>query len=62
MADLEIAAKTAESEKAIAGIRASALDSIQVVAKDTAAELVTALGGKADAKAIDGAVDAQTKG
>ncbi|MBO9410890.1 MULTISPECIES: F0F1 ATP synthase subunit B' [Ruegeria] len=61
-ADAEIAAKAAESEKAIAEIRAGALESIQVVAKDTAAELVTALGGEADAKAIDGAVDAQMKG
>ena len=61
-ADAEIAAKAAESEKAIADIRAGALESIQVVAKDTAAELVTALGGEADAKAINSAVDAQTKG
>ena len=61
-ADAEIAAKAAESEKAIADIRAGALESIQVVARDTAAELVTALGVKADAKAIDSAIDAQTKG
>lgn len=61
-ADAEIAAKAAESEKAIADIRAGALESIQVVAKDTAAELVTALGGKADADVIDGAVDTQIKG
>ena len=61
-ADADIAAKAAESEKAIAEIRAGALESIQVVAKDTAAELVTALGGEADAKAIDGAIDAQMKG
>ena len=61
-ADAEIAAKAAESEKAIAEIRAGALESIQVVAKDTAAELVTALGGEADAKAIASAVDAQSKG
>ncbi|MCA0930239.1 F0F1 ATP synthase subunit B' [Ruegeria profundi] len=61
-ADAEIAAKAAESEKAIAEIRAGALESIQLVAKDTAAELVTALGGEADAKAIDSAVDAQMKG
>ena len=61
-ADAEIAAKAAESEKAIADIRAGALESIQVVAKDTAAELVTALGGEADAKAIDSAVDTQMKG
>ncbi|WP_037311220.1 F0F1 ATP synthase subunit B' [Ruegeria halocynthiae] len=61
-ADAEIAAKAAESEKAIADIRAGALEGIQVVAKDTAAELVTALGGEADAAAINSAVDAQTKG
>ncbi len=61
-ADAEIAAKAAESENAIADIRAGALESIQVVAKDTAAELVTALGGKADTDVIDGAVDAQMKG
>ncbi len=61
-ADAEIAAKAAESEKAIADIRAGALESIQVVAKDTAAELVTALGGKADTDVIDGAVDARMKG
>ena len=61
-ADAEIAAKAAESEKAIAEIRAGALESIQVVAKDVAAELVTALGGKADADAIAGAVEAQLKG
>ncbi|WP_170419068.1 F0F1 ATP synthase subunit B' [Ruegeria atlantica] len=61
-ADAEIAAKAAESEKAIAEIRAGALESIQVVAKDTATELVTALGGEADAKAIDSAIDAQMKG
>ncbi|SDX57212.1 F-type H+-transporting ATPase subunit b [Ruegeria halocynthiae] len=61
-ADAEIAAKAAESEKAIADIRAGALESIQVVAKDTAAELVTALGGEADAKAINSAVDTQAKG
>lgn len=61
-ADAEIAARSAESEKAIAEIRAGALDSIQAVAKDTAAEIVTALGGKSDAKAVAGAVDARMKG
>ena len=61
-ADAEIAAKTAESEKAIADIRAGALDSIQAVAKDTAAELVTALGGQSDEAAVAGAVDARMKG
>ncbi|MBY6084499.1 F0F1 ATP synthase subunit B' [Ruegeria arenilitoris] len=61
-ADAEIAAKAAESEKAIAEIRAGALESIQQVANDTAAELVTALGGEADAKAISSAISAQMKG
>ncbi|WP_170442013.1 F0F1 ATP synthase subunit B' [Ruegeria arenilitoris] len=61
-ADAEIAAKAAESEKAIAEIRAGALESIRQVANDTAAELVTALGGEADAKTISSAVSAQMKG
>ena len=61
-ADAEIAAKAAESEKAIADIRASALENVKVVAKETAGEIVAALGGKADAKAIDAAVDARMKG
>ncbi|MEW9918393.1 F0F1 ATP synthase subunit B' [Marimonas sp. MJW-29] len=61
-ADAEIAAKSAESEKAIAEIRASAMENVKVVAKDTAQEIVAALGGKADAKAIDAAVAAWMKG
>ncbi|MBO6776950.1 MAG: F0F1 ATP synthase subunit B' [Marinibacterium sp.] len=61
-ADAEIAAKAAESEKAIAGIRAGALDSIREVATDTAAEIVGALGGKSDASAIADAVEDRMKG
>lgn len=61
-ADAQITAKSAESEKAIAEIRASAMDSIKVVAKDTAREIVAALGGKADAKAITSAVTTRLKG
>lgn len=61
-ADEEIAAKAAESEKAIAAIRASALESIAAVASDTAGELVAALGGKADDKAIATAVSGRVKG
>lgn len=61
-ADTEIAAKSAESEKAIAEIRASALENVKVVAKETAAEIVAALGGKADDTAIETAVDARMKG
>lgn len=61
-ADAEIAAKSAESEKAIAEIRASALENVKVVAKDTAKEIVTALGSKADAKTVTAAVTARMKG
>jgi F-type H+-transporting ATPase subunit b len=60
-ADEEISAKAAESEKAIADIRAGAMDAVETVAKDTAAELVTALGGKADAD-VSAAVQARLKG
>lgn len=61
-ADAEIAAKAAEGEKAIAAIRANALDSVKVVAKDTAKELITAMGGKADAKTVTAAINARMKG
>lgn len=61
-ADAEIAAKAVESEKAISAIRASAMDSVRIVAKDTAKEIVAALGGKADAKSITAAVTARLKG
>jgi F-type H+-transporting ATPase subunit b len=61
-ADAEISAKAAESEKAISEIRASALENVKVVAKDTAKEIVAAMGGKADAKTITAAVTARMKG
>jgi len=61
-ADVEISAKAAESEKAIAEIKAGALDSIKTVANDTAAEVVAAFGGKTDAKAIAAAVSDRLKG
>ncbi|MBV1867257.1 MAG: F0F1 ATP synthase subunit B' [Marinosulfonomonas sp.] len=61
-ADAEISAKTAESEKAINAIRESAADSVKVVAKDTAKEIVAALGGASDAKSITAAVTARMKG
>lgn len=61
-ADASIAAKASESEKAIAEIRAGAVDAIKVVAKDTAKEIVAVMGGKADAKAITAAVTARMKG
>lgn len=61
-ADAEIAAKSAEAEKEISAIRASALENVSIVARDTAAEIVKALGGNADQAAIDAAVDQRTKG
>ncbi len=61
-ADEDIAAKTAESEKAISEIRASALENVEVVAKDTASAIVTALGGTVDDAAIAAAVSNQVKG
>ncbi|MFK7751498.1 MAG: F0F1 ATP synthase subunit B' [Sedimentitalea sp.] len=61
-ADAEIAAKSAESEKAIAAIRAGAMDSVKEVANDTAAEIVASLGGKADASAVSDAIASRMKG
>lgn len=61
-ADAEIAAKAAESEKAIAEIQAGAVESVKVVAKDTAAEIVSAMGGTADAQAIDAVIADRMKG
>ena len=62
VADAEIAARAAESEKAIAAIRKSAMDSVRDVAKDTAQEVVTALGGSADTRTISSAVTERLKG
>lgn len=61
-ADVEISAKAAESESRIAEIRAGAVDAISEVAKDTAKEIVAALGGKADARSVTAAVSARLKG
>lgn len=61
-AEAEIAAKTAESEKAIAEIRAGAVDSVKAVAKDAAKEILTAFGVKADAKSVTAAVTERIKG
>ncbi|MEE9427016.1 MAG: F0F1 ATP synthase subunit B' [Paracoccaceae bacterium] len=61
-ADAEIAAKAAEGEVAINEIRKNALKSVKDVARDTAKEIVAAMGGKADAKTIAAAVDARLKG
>lgn len=61
-ADAEIAAKTAEGEKAIADIRANAMESVKEVAKDTAKELVAAMGVKADGRSVTSAVNSRLKG
>lgn len=61
-ADAEIAAKTAEGEKAIADIRANAMESVKEVAKDTAKELVAAMGVKADGRTVTSAVNSRLKG
>lgn len=61
-ADAEIAARAAESEKAIAEIRAGMADSITVVARDAAEAIVARLGGKADAKSVAAAVADRMKG
>lgn len=61
-ADAEIAARTAESETRINEIRAGAAAAVQDVAKDTAKEVVSALGIDIDANAIEAAVTSRTKG
>ncbi|MET4127486.1 F0F1 ATP synthase subunit B' [Roseovarius sp. MBR-6] len=61
-ADQEIAARTAEGEKALAEIRDGALDAVRDVAKDVAAELVSVMGGKADGRSVTAAVNARMKG
>lgn len=61
-ADAEIASKTAESEASIADIRAGSADAVKAVALDTVRELVAALGGAVDAKAVTAAVTARLKG
>lgn len=61
-ADAEISARSAESERRIGEIRASALQNVTEVARETAQELVAALGGKSDAAAVEAAVAARLKG
>ncbi|MBC7164853.1 MAG: F0F1 ATP synthase subunit B' [Roseovarius sp.] len=61
-ADQEIAARTAEGERELAEMREGALDVVREVAKDVAAELVLALGGKADGRSVSAAINARMKG
>jgi F-type H+-transporting ATPase subunit b len=61
-ADAQIAERTTVSETRINEIRANAIESVTEVARDTAAEIVQALGGKATAAAVKAAVSARLKG
>ncbi len=62
-ADAEIAAKSAESERRIAEIQASATQSVEEVARSTAVEIVQALmPSLADADAAARAVSDRMKG
>lgn len=61
-ADQQIAAKAADSEKRIGEIKAGAMAAVAEVARDTAQAVVTALGGRDDAKAISAAVAERVKG
>ncbi|NDR57335.1 F0F1 ATP synthase subunit B' [Aliiruegeria sabulilitoris] len=61
-ADADISAKSAESAAHIAEIRDSALEAVNAVANDTAAEIVASLGRPVDAGAVAAAVEAQIKG
>ena len=62
MADGQIFEKAKAGEEAIAEIRSNALASVKEVAAATTADLVVALGGKSDAKAVTAAVKQEMKG
>ncbi len=61
-ADAEISARAAESEKKIAEIRDGATAAVTEVAKDTAKEIINALGQSADARSVTAAINARLKG
>lgn len=61
-ADAEIAARSSESESRINEIREGAIEAVKEVANETAKEIVTALGGKADGRSVTSAVTARIKG
>ena len=62
VADAQIAEKTGQSKAAIAEVRAGALAAVDQVARDAAAAIVAALGGKADSAAVSRAVAQRLKG
>jgi F-type H+-transporting ATPase subunit b len=61
-ADAEIAARTAESEKAIGAINAGAAEAVKAVAQDAAVAVVAAMGMKADPAKVAAAVASRLKG
>ena len=61
-ADAEISARTAEGEARIAEIRAGAVEAVRDVAKDTAKEVVSALGVDVDDADLNAAVETRVKG
>lgn len=60
-ANAEIAEKSAESEKRIAEIRESAVQSVSEVARDTTSEILAKFDATADVKTVNAAVDARLK-
>jgi len=58
----QISEKAKAGEEAIAEIRSNALASVKEVAAATTADLVVALGGKSDTKAVTAAVKQEMKG
>ena len=61
-ADAEIAARSAESEKRIGEIRATAVEDARAVARDVTESLVQNFGGSVDQNLINDAVDQRLKG
>ena len=61
-ADAEISARAAEAQTKLAEIRENAAASVKDVSKDVAREIVSAMGGNADAKAVNAAITARMKG
>jgi F-type H+-transporting ATPase subunit b len=60
-ADAEIAKRTEESQARISEIRATAIQNVEIVARDAAAEIVSTLGRSASEDEIAAAVAAQIK-
>jgi len=61
-AEAEIAARTAESQKRISEIRETAVQNVETVARDVAAEIVSTLGRSPDQGEIEKAVSQHMKG